>query len=165
MSKKKADSGPVAAPEQAPLKEPALIRLRVDQIVPNAGNAREHNHEQLRLLQKSLEHFGIVALPIVQKGSNMLIAGHGRVEALKAAGRTSDVIPCLEVELSDDDAMAYAVTDNRLTDLSSWNLPAFQFIPVVAVVNSPTMAPASGWLMLCSIWHGAVPMSGVLSAA
>jgi len=107
----------------APLKEPALVRLRVDQIIPNAGNAREHNAEQLRLLQKSLEHFGIVALPIVQKGTNVLIAGHGRVEALKAAGRLSDVIPCLEVELTNEDALAYAVTDNRLTDLSSWNLP------------------------------------------
>ena len=121
--KKPAEAEPSAL---QPLKEPSVVRLRVEQIVPWDGNPREHNFEQVRLLQKSLDHFGIVALPVVQAGTNKLIAGHGRVQALKAAGRTLEEIPCLSVELSDEDAMAYAVTDNRLTDLSSWNIPALK---------------------------------------
>lgn len=113
-------------PQAHALKEPTVIRLRVDQILPNPENAREHDAEQIRLIQKSMGHYGLVALPIVQKGSHKLLAGHGRLEALKANGQGSREIPVLEVDLSDQDAIAYGVVDNRLTDLSQWNIPALR---------------------------------------
>ena len=40
----------------------------------------------------------------------------------------------------------------------------FPVYPSGRGVNSPITVLASGWLMSCSIWRGAVPMSGVLSA-
>jgi DNA modification methylase len=114
----------------ADLAEPRMVRLRVSDILPWDGNPREHSAEQIRLLKKSLGAYGLASLPVVQAGTRKLIAGHGRLEALRAMGHTDRVIPVLEVDLDDDQAKAYAVTDNRLTDMSTWNLPALREILV-----------------------------------
>ena len=119
--------GPGAAPD---LAEPRLIRLKVSDILPWDDNPREHGAEQIRLLRKSLEAFGLVSLPVVQAGTRKLIAGHGRLESLIAAGHKDRAIPVLEVDLDDEKAKAYAVTDNRLTDLSTWNIPALRQVLV-----------------------------------
>jgi hypothetical protein len=105
------------------LPEPKLVRLKVSQILPFKENPRSHGDEQLRLLRKSLDHYGLVSLPVVQAGTHRLIAGHGRIQALKGAGYGEREIPVLEVEMNDQDALAYTVTDNRLTDLSAWRMP------------------------------------------
>lgn len=105
------------------LLEPTLIRLKVSEVLPWSENPRQHNEEQLRLLGKSISHYGLVALPIVQAGTRRLIAGHGRIQALMAAGHGEREIPVLEVAMTDEDALAYTITDNRLTDLSEWKLP------------------------------------------
>lgn len=115
---------PPASPEG--LRLPEVLRTRVGDLVPFAGNPREHDVEQVRLLQKSLGRYGLAALPVVQKGSLRILAGHGRVEALKASGHSDAVIPVVAVDLSDEDATAYTVADNRLTDLSHWNVPQLQ---------------------------------------
>lgn len=110
------------------LPEPKLRKIKVSEILPWDANPREHSDDQLGMLQKSLEHFGLVSLPVVQAGTGKLIAGHGRLAALKASGRADHEISVLEVDLSDEDAAAYAVADNRLTDLSTWNLPALRAV-------------------------------------
>lgn len=111
---------------QESIREPELVRLRLDAILPWGGNPREHDAEQLRLLGKSLERYGLVALPVVQAGTNKLIAGHGRLMALKGRLAPDAEVPVLAVHLSDQDAVGYAVADNRLTDLSTWNIPALR---------------------------------------
>jgi hypothetical protein len=103
------------------MREPRLIRLRVDQIIPNPENARLHDDEQIRMLQKSMEKFGLVSLPVVQTGTHKLIAGHGRIEGYKAAGQGLLEIPVLEVDLDDQEAIAYGIADNRLSDRSDWS--------------------------------------------
>ena len=108
------------------LPEPKLIRLRLKDILPNPGNTRKHNAEQIRLLERSLDQFGLVALPVVQAGTNKLIAGHGRLEALKKRLKPDHEIAVLSMPLSDKDAIAYGVADNRLTDLSEMDLPALK---------------------------------------
>lgn len=115
-------------PEQESLRLPEVLRIRVDELIPFEGNPREHDAEQLRLLQKSLGKYGLAALPVVQKGTLRILAGHGRVEALKIAGHGELEIPVVAVDLSDEDATAYTLADNRLTDLSSWNVPQLQHL-------------------------------------
>jgi ParB-like chromosome segregation protein Spo0J len=105
------------------LAEPKLIRLKVSEILPFKENPRSHGAEQLRLLRKSMEHYGLVSLPVVQAGTRRLIAGHGRIDALRSAGFKDREIPVLEVEMNDQDALAYTVIDNRTVDLSAWKMP------------------------------------------
>jgi DNA modification methylase len=109
--------------DQGTLRLPEVLRVRVEDLKPFEGNAREHDAEQVRLLQKSMKQYGLAALPVVQQGTLRILAGHGRVEALKASGHGEVVIPVIAVDLSDKDATAYTIADNRLTDLSTWNIP------------------------------------------
>ena len=102
--------------------------MKVRDLRPWAGNPREHNAEQLRLIQKSIAAHGLVALPVVQKGSNRLLAGHGRLQALLEAGHGDTVIPVIVADLDEQGATAYTVADNRLTDMSGWSLTSLQEI-------------------------------------
>lgn len=88
--------------------------MRVRDVRPWAGNPREHTAEQLRLIQKSIAAHGLVALPVVQKGTNRLLAGHGRLQALLDAGHGDAVIPVIVADMDDRGATAYTVADNRL---------------------------------------------------
>ena len=94
----------------------------IKDLMPWASNPRVHDPEQLRLLEKSIEHHGLVALPIVQKGTLRILAGHGRVEAMLNMGLGNTVIPCIVLDCSTEDAEAYTVADNRIGDLSMWGM-------------------------------------------
>ena len=51
----------------------------------NERNARLHSDDQIRQLMKSIEKFGFT-VPILIDEKKMVIAGHGRLEALKRLG-------------------------------------------------------------------------------
>ncbi len=103
------------------MREPRLVRRRLGDLLPWDGNPRLHSEGQVSMLEKSLEAFGLGALPIIQAGTNKVIAGHGRrLALLRTRGEDAD-IPCLEVDLDDKEALAYAIADNRLQELSSWD--------------------------------------------
>lgn len=108
------------------LRLPEVARVRVRDLRPWSDNPRAHDAEQIRLLQKSMEAFGLLALPVAQRGTLRLLAGHGRVQAMLQAGYGESVIPVVLADLSEDEATAYTVADNRLSDLSEWNLPALR---------------------------------------
>ncbi|SFK91423.1 DNA methyltransferase, partial [Methylocapsa palsarum] len=52
--------------------------------------------------------------------NKQLIAGHGRFEAAKLLGRSEIPVICLD-HLSEAQARAYMLADNKLTDRSSWD--------------------------------------------
>lgn len=119
---------PKVAVEPPGLRLPEVVQMRVRDLRPWAGNPREHNAEQLRLISKSISAHGLVALPVVQKGTNRLLAGHGRLQALLDGGFGDTVIPVVAADLDETHATAYTVADNRLTDMSSWSLSSLQEI-------------------------------------
>ncbi len=49
---------------------------------PWANNARTHSRKQLRQIADSIEEFGFTN-PIIIDNDNVILAGHGRVEAAK----------------------------------------------------------------------------------
>lgn len=121
-------SGAAGHSDSHDLRVPEVVQIRVKELRPWAGNPREHTAEQLRLIQKSISAHGLVALPVVQKGTNRLLAGHGRLQALLDAGHGDTLIPVIVADLDDQGATAYTVADNRLTDLSGWSLTSLQEI-------------------------------------
>jgi ParB/RepB/Spo0J family partition protein len=91
----------------------------IGSIVPDSNNPRKHSREQIRAIANSIEAFGFNAPVLVDK-ANRIVAGHGRLEAAKSL-QLEDV-PVIRLEhLSEHQAKAYMLADNKLTDRSSWD--------------------------------------------
>ncbi|WP_459178382.1 site-specific DNA-methyltransferase [Albidovulum salinarum] len=68
---------------------------------------------------RSIESLGFNA-PIVIDEDNMVLAGHGRLEAAKRLGMS--FVPCFRVtHLSAEEARAFVLADNRLAEDATWD--------------------------------------------
>lgn len=99
------------------------------------SNPKRH---ELLTIERSIGRFGFVTPPMIDERTGRLVAGHGRVEALEAM-RASGAAPPARVTVrkrdgewmvpvlrgvefdSEDDARAYLLADNRLTELGGWD--------------------------------------------
>jgi DNA modification methylase len=82
-------------------------------------HARIHKPRQITQIAKSIETFGF-NVPILTDHTGKVIAGHGRVLACKKLGW--ETIPTIELaHLTPDQAKAFAIADNRLTEISTWD--------------------------------------------
>ncbi|MBR6114296.1 MAG: ParB N-terminal domain-containing protein [Oscillospiraceae bacterium] len=91
----------------------------IAELRPYANNARIHTPEQIDRLRASLRTYGFVR-PLLIDAEGTVLAGHGILEAAKAEGLTE--APCVPVEhLSEAEARAYILADNRLAELSAWD--------------------------------------------
>lgn len=93
-------------------------KFKVSDLKPFPGNPRKHE-EDVGPIVRSIEHFGWTNPILVQEKTNRIIAGHGRLEAAKKASLTH--VPVIFLEMNDQDATAYTVADNKLSELSTWN--------------------------------------------
>ena len=98
-----------------------LIKLLIpiESLNIDPRNARTHNKRNIEAIQSSLSRFGQRTPLVVQKAGMVVRAGNGRLEAAKRLGWTH--IAAVIVEESDLDAAAYSVTDNRTSDLGTWD--------------------------------------------
>ena len=96
-----------------------ITYLAIDQLKTNPANPRTHSPAQIRKLARSMRAHGFIT-PVVVDPKNVVIAGHGRLEAAQHLGLTE--IPAIYVShLSPEQLRAFALADNRLHDESSWN--------------------------------------------
>ena len=58
----------------------ALEDLAPGTLQPHPRNARTHSRKQIKQIARSIERFGFTN-PVLIDGANLIIAGHGRVEA------------------------------------------------------------------------------------
>jgi ParB-like chromosome segregation protein Spo0J len=111
-----------------------LEHLPLDSIVPAFRNPKDHD---LGAIMESIRRFGFVAPAIRNEATGKLVAGHGRLQALrllwenqedppegikktKDGGWKLPVITGIEFA-SDEEAEAYLIADNRLTELGGWD--------------------------------------------
>jgi hypothetical protein len=70
-------------------------------------------------IARSIKTFGFNA-PILVDSKNRVVAGHGRLEAAKRLGL--ERVPVIRLEhLTEAQAKAYMLADNKLSDRSSWD--------------------------------------------
>ncbi|CAM3762637.1 site-specific DNA-methyltransferase [Polynucleobacter brandtiae] len=82
-------------------------------------NARIHSKQQIRQIAKSIQAFGF-NVPILIDASHQILCGHGRVEAAKLLDLPQ--IPVITLDhLTKEQAKAFAIADNRLTENASWD--------------------------------------------
>lgn len=101
---------------------PAFARIEYiapEALVPYERNARKHPQKQIRQIAASIRAFGFNA-PVLINGCNVLLAGHGRVEAAKRLGL--EVVPCLRLEhMSEAQQRAFLLADNRIAEGATWD--------------------------------------------
>lgn len=96
------------------------ITLRaISDLKPHPRNARKHSRQQIQAIAKSIDAFSFNA-PVLVDGDGNILAGHGRFEAAKLLGMTQ--VPVVHLRhLTETQAKAYMLADNKLTDRSTWN--------------------------------------------
>jgi hypothetical protein len=106
----------------------------LDEVRLAARNPKRHDDDGI---SRSISHFGVAELPLLDERTGRLVAGHGRHEQLVAmrdggkaapegvrvdeAGRW--LMPVIRgwASRSDEDAEAYLIASNRLTTKGGWN--------------------------------------------
>lgn len=96
---------------------PAVQVLPIDKLKPWKGNPRVGH--AVDAIVKSIETFGYTQPIIIQKKTRRILAGHGRLQALKKMGEKT--APCIELDISDDQADLYTIVDNRLVEAGDWD--------------------------------------------
>lgn len=89
-------------------------------LVLNPQNTRGHAERDIQAIVRSIEHWGFTNPIIVRDGTNIVVAGHGRVEAARQL-KLQTVPVLFKAFQSDDDAIAYGIADNRTAELSDWD--------------------------------------------
>ncbi len=92
--------------------------MNIKDIKPYEKNAKKHPKKQVEQVAASIKEFGFNQ-PIVIDEDNVVIVGHGRLEAAKLLGMTE--IPTITLKLSKEQANAYRLADNKLNE-SNWDM-------------------------------------------
>lgn len=91
--------------------------LPISEVVPNAGNPREHPEWQVAQIAASIETFGF-SNPILISKAGMVIAGHGRLLAADRLGL--EEVPVIRLgHLTDLQARELLLADNQIGDNSA----------------------------------------------
>lgn len=93
-----------------------IQEVLVNGLVPHPKNMNKHSDEQIERLCKIIEYQGFRNPLIVQKGTNLVVAGHGRIMAAKKLGIEKVPVMYQEFE-SNEQLYAAIVSDNSI---ASW---------------------------------------------
>ena len=96
-----------------------VTNYKTEELKPYDTNTRLHGEEQLQQIEKSIKEFGFQQ-PIVVDKNNIIIAGHTRLEAAKQL-KLKEVPVVVAKNLSDNQAKAYRLMDNRSGQESNWD--------------------------------------------
>ena len=88
-------------------------------------NARKHDKKSVEAIAKSIEAFGFND-PVGIWGDNIIVEGHGRVQAAKKLGIKE--IPCIRLDhLTDEQRRAYGLAHNKTAEVSDWDYDLLDF--------------------------------------
>ena len=92
--------------------------MEISRVRPYEKNAKKHPKKQVEQVAASIKEFGFNQ-PLVVDRNGVVIVGHGRLEAAKILGMTD--VPVIEVDLTEEQAKAYRLADNKLNE-SEWDM-------------------------------------------
>jgi DNA modification methylase len=96
-----------------------IVFRRTVELELDPRNPRAHSPAQVRQIARSIEAFGF-NVPVLIDAKRKVIAGHGRIMACKLLGWSE--VPTIALEhLSEAQAKAFMIADNRLTENSVWD--------------------------------------------
>lgn len=92
--------------------------MEISKLIPDPNNVRKHDRKNIDAIKGSLAKFG-QQKPIVVTKEGIVLAGNGTLEAAKELGWKN-----ISVHISDLEgfnATAFAIADNRASELASWD--------------------------------------------
>ena len=93
---------------------------KIDELKPYIKNARIHPQKQIDLLAKNIERFGFTTPLLIDK-ENEIIAGHGRLLAMKQLKKTE--VPCVLMDgLTKEEVKALRLADNKIAEMGDFDL-------------------------------------------
>ena len=101
-----------------------VIERKVTEIVPYENNPRV-NDDAVDKVAESIREFGFQQ-PIVVDKDGVIIAGHTRLKAAKKIGL--ETVPVIQADdLTDEQAKAYRLADNKTNEFATWDFNALDF--------------------------------------
>jgi hypothetical protein len=97
----------------------AITYQPIGELTLDPNNPRLHSPKQIGQIARSITTFGF-NVPVLVDADSKVIAGHGRLLACRKLGWSEVPTICLD-HLSDAQAKAYMIADNRLTENSTWD--------------------------------------------
>lgn len=107
------------SPDLKPHAPLSVVYRAVDELRLDPRSPRKHTKKQIRQIARSIEAFGY-NVPVLVDGSGQVLAGHGRLLACREIGWTKVPTICLD-HLSEAQARAFMIADNRLSESSTWD--------------------------------------------
>lgn len=102
------------------MEELRIEYLPVDALKPYERNARKHAEADVEAIMRSIEEFGFDDPIGIWGEENIIVEGHGRLEAAKQLAM--ETVPVIRLDhLTDEQRRAYALTHNKSAELSSWD--------------------------------------------
>ena len=105
-----------------------IKNVKVSDLKPYDKNARTHSAEQVSQIMQSIKEFGFTNPLLIDSNYN-LIAGHGRLEAIKRLNKVDFAkmpileLPCVICEgLSEAQIKALVIADNKIALNAGWDL-------------------------------------------
>lgn len=87
-----------------------VVIMDIEKLIDNPNNVKIHTQEQIELIKKSIDKLGFNSIVVIDE-ENMILAGHGRVLALKETGEKT--VPCLKTSnLSEEEKLQIMMMDN-----------------------------------------------------
>jgi len=106
---------------EIPQHKMELIRVKIDDLVPFAGNPR-HNNESAKVVAESIRTYGFLN-PINITENNIILTGHTRVKGMRLLGQT-EIWAIRIYGLTEEEIAGYVIADNRVGEYSRWNYTA-----------------------------------------
>lgn len=101
--------------------------IELGKIKPYEKNSRTHSTEQIKQIMESIKEFGFTNPLLIDKDFN-LIAGHGRLEAVKQLNMVDfksnpvQKVPCIMIDgLSEMQKKALVIADNKIALNAGWD--------------------------------------------
>lgn len=90
----------------------------LDELQEYENNPRK-NKKAIDAVKKSIQKFGFVN-PVIITEAGVILAGHTRLKAAKAAGL--ETVPVIVLHhLTEQEARAFRIADNRASDFTTWD--------------------------------------------
>lgn len=116
--------------------------VKIETLVFDPANARKHGEKNLAAIKSSLQRFG-QQKPIVVDANGVVRAGNGTLAAAKALGCKE--IAIVRSPLSGSEATAYAIADNRTSELAEWDDDVLSQTLAALQIEDEELAIASGF--------------------
>ena len=88
-------------------------------LILDPNNARKHDDKNLKAIAESLKQFGQRKPIVVWR--NTVVAGNGTLVAAKSLGWAEIQVAVIPNEWDELKVKAYALADNRTSELATWN--------------------------------------------